>query len=108
MVELADTLDLGSSGQPCRFKSCHPHHFSHLILVYGIRWFFIAHIGFTGTITLVRIHEDQDAAPLEITGKDISEWKGFNDSLHLDFVHYEGISNGNQIQVCVYKGTIQP
>ena len=26
MVELADTLDLGSSGQPCRFKSCQPHH----------------------------------------------------------------------------------
>ena len=26
MVELADTLDLGSSGQPCRFKSCYPHH----------------------------------------------------------------------------------
>ena len=25
MVELADTLDLGSNGQPCRFKSCYPH-----------------------------------------------------------------------------------
>ena len=25
MVELADTLDLGSSGKPCRFKSCCPH-----------------------------------------------------------------------------------
>jgi hypothetical protein len=25
VVELADTLDLGSSGQPCRFDSCHPH-----------------------------------------------------------------------------------
>ena len=25
MVELADTLDLGSSGQPCRFKSCCPY-----------------------------------------------------------------------------------
>ena len=25
-AELADALDLGSSGQPpCRFKSCHPH-----------------------------------------------------------------------------------
>ena len=26
MAELADALDLGSSGYPCRFKSCHPHH----------------------------------------------------------------------------------
>ena len=26
MVELADTLDLGSSGKPCRFESCCPHH----------------------------------------------------------------------------------
>ena len=25
MVELADTIDLGSIGQPCRFKSCYPH-----------------------------------------------------------------------------------
>ncbi len=25
MAELADALDLGSSGRPCRFKSCHPH-----------------------------------------------------------------------------------
>ena len=24
MAELADALDLGSSGQPCRFKSCWP------------------------------------------------------------------------------------
>ena len=27
MAELADALDLGSSGQPCRFKSCYPHFF---------------------------------------------------------------------------------
>ena len=26
VVELADTLDLGSSGRPCRFKSCQAHH----------------------------------------------------------------------------------
>ena len=25
MAELADALDLGSSGKPCRFKSCQPH-----------------------------------------------------------------------------------
>ena len=27
MAELADALDLGSSGRPCRFKSCHPHYY---------------------------------------------------------------------------------
>ena len=26
MAELADALDLGSSGRPCRFKSCYPQH----------------------------------------------------------------------------------
>ena len=25
MVELADTMDLGSIGHPCRFESCYPH-----------------------------------------------------------------------------------
>ena len=25
MAELADALDLGSSGKPCRFDSCYPH-----------------------------------------------------------------------------------
>lgn len=25
VAELADALDLGSSGRPCRFDSCHPH-----------------------------------------------------------------------------------
>ena len=25
MAELADALDLGSSGKPCRFESCYPH-----------------------------------------------------------------------------------
>ena len=25
MAELADAPDLGSGGQPCRFKSCYPH-----------------------------------------------------------------------------------
>jgi hypothetical protein len=28
VAELVDALDLGSSGQPCRFDSCHPYHFS--------------------------------------------------------------------------------
>ena len=28
MAELADALDLGSSGRPCRFKSCCPYYFS--------------------------------------------------------------------------------
>lgn len=26
VAELADALDLGSSGRPCRFDSCHPHY----------------------------------------------------------------------------------
>ena len=26
MAKLAHALDLGSSGKPCRFESCHPHH----------------------------------------------------------------------------------
>ena len=26
MAELADALDLGSSGRPCRFDSCYPQH----------------------------------------------------------------------------------
>ena len=25
VAELADALDLGSSGRPCRFDSCYPH-----------------------------------------------------------------------------------
>ena len=26
VVELVDSLDLGSNAQACRFESCHPHH----------------------------------------------------------------------------------
>ncbi len=26
VAELADALDLGSSGRPCRFDSCHPQY----------------------------------------------------------------------------------
>lgn len=33
MVELADTMDLGSIGQPCRFKSCYPHHIKEQSLI---------------------------------------------------------------------------
>ena len=29
VAELADALDLGSSGRPCRFDSCHPHREKH-------------------------------------------------------------------------------
>jgi uncharacterized protein len=37
MAELADALDLGSNGQPCRFDSCYPHqtkkmHYKHVLL----------------------------------------------------------------------------
>ena len=39
VVELADTLDLGSNGQPCRFKSCRPYQKKHpsgvLFLLYS-------------------------------------------------------------------------
>ena len=31
VAELADAPDLGSGGQPCRFKSCRPHHVIHLL-----------------------------------------------------------------------------
>ena len=31
MAELADALDLGSNGQPCRFKSCYPHQASFIV-----------------------------------------------------------------------------
>ena len=33
VVELADTLDLGSNGQPCRFKSCRPYQKKTLIVI---------------------------------------------------------------------------
>ena len=26
VVELVDSLDLGSNARACRFESCHPHH----------------------------------------------------------------------------------
>lgn len=32
MAELADALDLGSSGRPCRFDSCHPQYKSLVLL----------------------------------------------------------------------------
>ena len=33
MVELADTLDLGSSARACRFKSCYPHQILYHLLI---------------------------------------------------------------------------
>ena len=43
MAELADALVLGTSGQPCRFKSCYPHQKSKLFSpaceqVLGAQW----------------------------------------------------------------------
>ena len=35
VAKLADALDLGSSGQPCRFDSCHPHHVNIKPLIKG-------------------------------------------------------------------------
>lgn len=44
MVELADTPDLGSGSQECRFKSCYPHEINiirtHLQLMMGPDYFF--------------------------------------------------------------------
>jgi hypothetical protein len=36
MAELADAPDLGSGGQPCRFKSCYPHFRAPFCVLYGI------------------------------------------------------------------------
>ena len=40
MAELADALDLGSSGRPCRFDSCYPQEKRRILL----RRFFIKKI----------------------------------------------------------------
>ena len=40
VAELADALDLGSSGRPCRFKSCHPHESLILTVFRGMGLFF--------------------------------------------------------------------
>ena len=37
VAELADALDLGSSGRPCRFDSCHPQPVNQV----DMAWFFI-------------------------------------------------------------------
>ena len=39
VAELADALDLGSSGRPCRFDSCHPHHIGTQVLIRYLRSF---------------------------------------------------------------------
>ncbi len=40
MAELADALDLGSSGRPWGFKSLYPHHIKpKLNLVFGLGFF---------------------------------------------------------------------
>ena len=36
VAELADALDLGSSGKPCRFNSCHPHQIYRFTIAYRI------------------------------------------------------------------------
>ena len=42
MAELADALDLGSSGRPCRFKSCYPHYELRRFMIFREASFFIA------------------------------------------------------------------
>ena len=45
MVELADTMDLGSIGQPCRFKSCYPHQLAASVISLAVSFFhFIAEL----------------------------------------------------------------
>ena len=39
MVELADTMDLGSIGQPCRFKSCYPHQLAASVISLAVSFF---------------------------------------------------------------------
>ena len=46
MAELADALDLGSSGRPCRFKSCYPHYFLSRFVTFCDRPFFLLNDGF--------------------------------------------------------------
>lgn len=49
MVELADTLDLGSSARACRFDSCYPHHIKTVILIQWVsRSRFLIFASFTG------------------------------------------------------------
>ena len=40
MAELADALDLGSSGRPCRFESCYPHTNSLKAYAFGLFFMF--------------------------------------------------------------------
>lgn len=40
MVELADTMDLGSIGQPCRFKSCYPHQLAASVISLAVSFSF--------------------------------------------------------------------
>ena len=39
MVELADTMDLGSIGQPCRFESCYPHQLAASVISLAVSFF---------------------------------------------------------------------
>ena len=41
VVELVDSLDLGSNAQACRFESCHPHQISTMVLIRNHRAFSI-------------------------------------------------------------------
>lgn len=60
VAELADALDSGSSGNTCRFKSCHSHHKETIILIrkISVLWLFYCpnrgilpfFIGFTAKI----------------------------------------------------------
>ena len=58
MAELADALDLGSSGIPCRFDSCHPHSY-----LYDSKVYYILNIVTgCGSAWLERLIWDQEVA----------------------------------------------
>ena len=46
VVELVDSLDLGSNARACRFESCHPHQISTMVLIRNHRAIFIIEISY--------------------------------------------------------------
>ena len=64
MAELADALDLGSSGRPCRFKSCCPHEkrLSLLLVSFfdSIRNLMLTSVHYANTIVYGKSKEDID------------------------------------------------
>ena len=65
--------------------------------------------GITCTLTLIKIYEGSvNTVPPEITGENTDELEGFDGVLQLESIYYDGIVEGNQTQICTYKGTVNP